>query len=78
VCGYNVGAIGEIVADPSLVARAGDTEGLSSIIIRLLDSADERTRIGEQQHVRAQARFSVEAMIQAYSKIYRELTGIPA
>jgi 2-polyprenyl-3-methyl-5-hydroxy-6-metoxy-1,4-benzoquinol methylase/glycosyltransferase involved in cell wall biosynthesis len=77
VCGYNVGAIGEIVADPSLMARAGDVEGLASIIIRLLDSAEERTRIGELQHARAQAHFSVEAMIQAYSNVYRELTGVP-
>lgn len=78
VCGYNVGGISEIIADPSLVARAGDVEGLASIIIRLLDSAEERTRIGEQQHSRAQSHFSVEAMIQSYSHVYRELTGIPA
>jgi len=78
VCGYDVGAIPEIVEDRSLLARAGDAEGLASVMIRLLDSPEERARIGEQQHLRAQACFSVEAMGEAYGKLYRELLSFPA
>lgn len=78
VCGYDVDAISEVVADRSLLAPGGDAVGLASIIIRLLNSEEERARVGEQQHLRAQAHFSVEAMIQAYSNVYRELTGLPS
>ena len=77
VCGYDIGAISEIVEDRSLVVPAGDAEGLANVMIRLLESPRERTRIGEQHRLRAQAYFSVEAMAKAYSGVYRELTGIP-
>ena len=34
VCGYDVGAIGEIVDDDALVARAGDAQALARVIVR--------------------------------------------
>lgn len=78
VCGYDIGAIGEIVEDRSLVVPEGDAKALANVIIRLLESPQERKRIGQQHHLRAQACFSVEAMAKAYSSLYSELTGIPA
>ena len=77
VCGYDVGAIGEIVGNPDLLAPAADAERLAEIIVRLLDSPDERKMIGKHQHQYAQAHFSVQAMIQAYSEIYQQITGAP-
>lgn len=77
VCGYNVGAIGEIVGNPNLLIPAEDAEKLSDIIVRLLNSPKDREEIGEYQHQRAQANFSVQAMIRAYSEIYQQMTGVP-
>lgn len=77
VCGYDVGAIGEITDDRDVLAPAGDADRLADIIVRLLDDAEERKRIGEFQCQRAQSNFSVQAMVDAYARLYRELTGIP-
>lgn len=75
VCGYDIGAIGEIVGNPDLLAPATHAELLADIIIRLLDSPKERSEIGEYQHHRAQAKFSIEAMIRAYGDIYKKITS---
>jgi glycosyltransferase involved in cell wall biosynthesis len=74
VCGYDIGAIGEIVGNPALLAPAADAEQLAEIIIGLLDAPIERTTIGEYQHQRAQEKFSVQAMVRAYSGIYQQTT----
>lgn len=74
VCGYDVGAIAEIVQDASLVAPAADAEALAAVIVRLLDSPQERASVGQRQHEHAQAFFSVEAMVEAYRHLYRDLT----
>jgi glycosyltransferase involved in cell wall biosynthesis len=75
VCGYDVGAIGEIVGNPDLLAPAAHAECLADIVIRLLDLPKERDEIGEYQHQRAQAKFSVQAMIRAYDEIYKKITN---
>ncbi len=76
VIGYDVGAIGEIVDDPELLAPPADAEGLATIAIRLLDSRGLRRNIGARQRARAQARFSLEAMNAAYSKLYGEMARL--
>ena len=77
VCGYDVGAIREITDDSRVLAPDADADGLADIIVHLLDDAEERRSVGEFQHQRAQSNFSVEAMVNAYAKLYRELTGVP-
>ena len=77
VCGYDVGAIGEITADSDVLAPAGDADRLADIMVRLLDEPAERQKIGEFQYQRAQSNFSVQAMVNAYAALYRELTGVP-
>ena len=77
VCGYDVGAIGEITADSDVLAPAGDADRLADIMVRLLDDPAERQKIGEFQYQRAQSNFSVQAMVNAYAALYRELTGVP-
>ena len=77
VCGYDVGAIAEIIDNPALVAPIGAHEQLANIMVRLLDSPLERTAVGEQQRQRAQEHFSVEAMIESYRKIYQQFTVTP-
>lgn len=73
VIGYDVGAIGEIVDDPGLIAAPADAEALATIAIRLLDSRKLRREIGARQRARAQAHFSLQAMNAAYSKLYNAM-----
>src|SRR5206468_992888 len=73
VVGYAVGALPELIDDPSLLARVGDAQRLASIIMRLLDDPAARERIAERNRRQAQERFSVASMIDAYAKIYREV-----
>jgi glycosyltransferase involved in cell wall biosynthesis/SAM-dependent methyltransferase len=76
VIGYDVGAIPEIIGTSELVAPAGDAEALARIALRLLDAPQERQAIGDAQQHRAQANFSVQAMIDHYAEIYAEVTHI--
>ncbi|MCE9551587.1 MAG: glycosyltransferase [Betaproteobacteria bacterium] len=73
VVGYDIGAIGEIVANQALLAEPENPEMLSDIIVRLLESPAEREKLGELQRCRAQDYFSVQAMIKAYGAIYQEM-----
>jgi glycosyltransferase involved in cell wall biosynthesis len=70
VVGFDIGAIGEIVEDASLLAPYGGAAALSDIIVSLLDDTPRRLAIAERQHNRAQANFSVQAMIAGYRDIY--------
>jgi glycosyltransferase involved in cell wall biosynthesis/2-polyprenyl-3-methyl-5-hydroxy-6-metoxy-1,4-benzoquinol methylase len=73
VVGYSVGALPELIDDPSLLAPVGDAQQLASIILRLLDDPGARERIARRNRQQAQERFSVASMIDAYAKIYREV-----
>ena len=75
VVGYNIGAIGEIVANQALLAEPDNSEMLSDIIVRLMESPAERKKLGEFQRQRAQDYFSVQTMIKAYSTIYQEIVA---
>ncbi|MCX4219525.1 MULTISPECIES: glycosyltransferase [unclassified Pseudomonas] len=72
VVGYDIGAIGEIVDDTSLLAPYGDADKLSDIIVNLLDDSARRTLIANRHSERAQAHFSIKAMIENYDQIYAE------
>lgn len=74
VIGYDVGAIGEIIGNPELVAPAADAESLARIAVRLLNAPEQRRAIGETQKKRAEDRFSVQAMIDHYAQHYAEIT----
>lgn len=77
VVGYDVGALQEITAAPELLAPPGDVEALTSIIIELLEDRERRLRIGHKNRRRAEAIFSIDAMIKAYSRLYEELVAVP-
>ena len=74
VCGYDIGAISEIIADPALVAPPGDAARLADIVIELLDSPEKISSIGTIQRARAQSLFSLPAMIAEYARIYGEMS----
>ena len=70
---YAVGAIPSIVGDERLLARYGDIDGLADLIIDLLDNRRLRLDIGARNHVKAQALYSVEAMLKRYSDLYNSM-----
>jgi 2-polyprenyl-3-methyl-5-hydroxy-6-metoxy-1,4-benzoquinol methylase/glycosyltransferase involved in cell wall biosynthesis len=72
VVGYNVGAITEMIEDPTLVAPPADSDKLADIITHLLDDRAERLAIGPKNRKRANLLFSIEAMIESYRKLYHE------
>jgi glycosyltransferase involved in cell wall biosynthesis len=73
VSGYDVGALAEITALPELLAPPGDSDALARIIVDLLDDRTRRLRIGEMNRRRAEALFSVTAMVRRYDTLYREV-----
>ena len=73
VVGYNVGALGEIIGNHDLLAPAGDSDRLATIIIDLLNDRRKRLSIGEYNKKRAEDLFSVEAMIAKYGQLYDSL-----
>jgi glycosyltransferase involved in cell wall biosynthesis len=73
VVGYDVGALKEVTGDCGLLAAPGDSDALADIIIALLNDRERRLKIGEMNRKRAVELFSVEAMIDSYSKLYEEL-----
>jgi glycosyltransferase involved in cell wall biosynthesis len=76
VCGYDVGAISEILQNPALLAAAGDHHRLASVIVRLMNAPQEREAAGRALQLRAQENFSVQAMVQAYHDIYRQIIEV--
>ena len=74
VIGYDIGAIGEIVGTPDLLAPPADAEVLARIAINLLDSPETIHRLGEAQQRRATENFSIQAMITHYAQIYAEVS----
>ncbi|KQP17278.1 glycosyltransferase [Pseudorhodoferax sp. Leaf265] len=75
VIGYDIGAIGEIVGDPALLAPPADAERLAQIAVDLLETPDNIHRLGDAQQRRAQENFSIQAMIASYAQIYAEVSG---
>ncbi|WP_075111718.1 glycosyltransferase [Noviherbaspirillum massiliense] len=73
VVGYDVGALSEIVMNRDLLAQPEDAEALSDIIVDLLDSPEDREKIGDLQRQRVRSHFSVEAMVSAYQSVYQEV-----
>ncbi|MBN3906212.1 MAG: glycosyltransferase [Nostoc sp. NMS1] len=73
VVGYNIGGIAEIINNNELLAPPGDSSKLAEIIIDLLENREKRIQIGSANRQRAQALFSVQAMIRSYSSLYSEL-----
>lgn len=73
VVGYAVGALPDIINDPTLMADYGDIAKLTQIIIDLLDDHERRARIGKRNQERAKQSYSLEAMIASYSSVYQSL-----
>ncbi len=71
VAGYRIGALSEILGSEDLLATRPDE--LADIIVDLLEDRERRIEIGRNNHLRVRERFSVEAMVAAYDRIYERL-----
>ncbi|NVO85920.1 glycosyltransferase family 4 protein [Hymenobacter terrestris] len=72
VVGYDVGALGEILQDESILAPAGDVGGLADRIIGLLNDRVRLRTMGVNNQQRAATWFAVETMAASYHQLYRQ------
>lgn len=77
VAGYAVGALGEILAQPAVLAAPGNVPELAAIIIALLDDPARCQALGARNQRRAQDLFSLETMVADYTALYAEVLGAP-
>jgi glycosyltransferase involved in cell wall biosynthesis len=73
VAGYDIGALSEILGSSECLRNT--KAELVELIISLLDDREKRIRIGESNHTRVEALFSVETMVRKYDRLYRQLLG---
>lgn len=72
-----VGGTAEAVEDgvTGLLVPPRDEDALAAAIVRLLSNRDERRRMGREGRARAEQKFSIDAMIQAYARFYEGLAS---
>ena len=77
VVATRVGGIPEVVdhEQQGLLVPSGDAEALAAALGRLRSDAELRTALAEAGPQRARDRFSLEAMLAAYSELYDDLAG---
>ena len=63
----------EIINSYDLLADRDDSNQLAKITIDLLNNREKRLRIGEDNRKRFLELFSLEAMIDSYRSLYKEL-----
>lgn len=73
VVGYAVGALPDIINNPTLTTGYGDSSGLAEIILDLLDDRERRLEIGRANQELTKRSYSVEAMVSEYKDIYQDL-----
>lgn len=72
----DVPGIIEVVGDTALVAPRGDADLLADRLLAALEeSPAQRRAVGDLAAARVRADFGVDAMVDAYEALYRELTG---
>jgi glycosyltransferase involved in cell wall biosynthesis len=75
VAGYRIGALEEIIGDPTLLVPPGDAEALSRILVDLLRDPARCHEIGLRNRQRAEQRFALQTMIEQYRILYQEVSG---
>ena len=77
VVASRVGGIPEIVShrENGLLVEAGDEAALANEIVALLDSPEERIRMGRRGRAKLEERFSVDRMAGATAQLYQRLVS---
>lgn len=73
VVGYDVGALSEIIGTREFLAPPGNSDRLAEIIAALLDDPARMLAVGQTNQKRAHSLFSVQAMVERYAELYRQL-----
>jgi glycosyltransferase involved in cell wall biosynthesis len=75
VAATRVGGVAEQIIDEEsgLLAKPGDTSGLAAILGRLCRDKDLRERLGRKARERFNERFTAEASVSRYLKLYQSL-----
>jgi glycosyltransferase involved in cell wall biosynthesis len=78
VVGTDVGGTNELVVDgdSGLLVPAYDPPALAAALTRLLDDPDLRSRLGAGGRRRMEDCFSLETMVEAKERLYRDLAGV--
>jgi glycosyltransferase involved in cell wall biosynthesis len=65
----------EVISDEEtgLLVPVGDHEALAASVLHLLRNEDERARLGERARVAARERFSLDRMVEATERVYKEM-----
>jgi len=72
-----VGGLLEILSDgqTGFLARLDDARSFADLTSRLLEDEELRQRMGQQGRSMVKSRFSLEAMLDAYAALYREVSA---
>jgi len=66
------GALPEVVGDAAVLVTPGDTEELTAVLRRLLDSPEERAELSRKGHERVMERYAWPAVARRTVEVYRE------
>jgi glycosyltransferase involved in cell wall biosynthesis len=79
VAGYDVAGVCEVVESGTtgLLARPGDTRGLTDHVAGLLADAERRRAMSAAARARCHARFDIDAVAPRYLDVYRAVTVAP-
>jgi glycosyltransferase involved in cell wall biosynthesis len=75
VVATDIGGVREIVVsgETGLLVAPDDPAALAQALLRLIASPDERSRMGAAGRKRVERHFGADGMLDAYSRLYREL-----
>jgi len=71
-----IGGIPNILKDGvnGILVEPGDVEGLYRAILSVIKDSSKRKRMGENSYKIAREHFSLEAMVEGYDQVIKELT----
>lgn len=77
VVATDVGGVRDVVRDgeTGLLVRPGEADALSDAIVRLAETPDLARSLAERARTRVREGFSVDQMVRAYARLYRDLLG---
>jgi glycosyltransferase involved in cell wall biosynthesis len=73
VAAYRGGSVAEVIGDAGAVVETGDLEGLTSAVLRLLETPNVRQELGQRARRRVAEQFNPSHSYEQLSAIYRDL-----
>ena len=73
VVATDVGDVRSIIGDTGMVISVGDEQGLVDAIRGLIADASRRQRLGQAARQRAEARFGLSRMVDAFADVYNDM-----